>query len=96
MRNLYTNVSVIRQLLFGQESQADCPLALNCPPQGPKFMMLKVSNYCNSACAYCLHGLAAREEKSKIDGHFIRDAIRQARELGVEAITFTGGGLAKV
>jgi MoaA/NifB/PqqE/SkfB family radical SAM enzyme len=63
------------------------------PLAKPAYVLLKVTNRCNSGCAYCNHSIYAQPRLERRDapaGSF-QKVIRQAAQLGVRSINLSGG-----
>ena len=103
MPSLYNAVDDLRDMLFGErqteQSQAALREAIRASLESgkisvpPRYLMLKVTNRCNSSCCYCGHAAnrAVQEAKSQISFDVLRRTIQQAAELGVSAATMSGG-----
>ena len=59
----------------------------------PRYVMLKVTNRCNSCCKYCNHAAdkGNLEVKEDIPTGQLVDLIHQAARLGVKAVSISGG-----
>lgn len=96
--NLFSAVYDIEQILFGEcdkdrmrDDVRRCVLSKEAP-EGPKYLMMKITNRCNSNCAYCSHAYSnLEEEKSDINLDLILKTIREAGEMHVTAASINGG-----
>ncbi len=96
--NLFSAVYDIEKILFGdsdkkgmREEVRQCVLEHRAP-LGPKYMMMKITNRCNSDCAYCSHAYSNQdEEKSDISTEQLLKVIREAGEMNVTAVSINGG-----
>lgn len=101
--NLFTDVYQVQKMCFGEhcgseEKMDECRREVfECVQSGktPKlrFLMYKMTNYCNSNCAYCSHAAFAhkQEVKSEVPYEEIVSTIQQAAELGATAMSLNGG-----
>lgn len=98
---LYDSVNDIKEMLFGEKGSGFDEMRegirreaeserVTMPPQ---YMMMKITNYCNSDCIYCNHAKsrAQGEVKEEISLGRMRAIIDQAVRLGVKAISISGG-----
>lgn len=98
---LYDSVNDIKEMLFGEKGSGFDEMRegirreaeserVTMPPQ---YMMMKITNYCNSDCIYCNHAKsrAQGEVKEEISLERMRAIIDQAVRLGVKAISISGG-----
>jgi MoaA/NifB/PqqE/SkfB family radical SAM enzyme len=101
MNTFYDSVGDIQKILFGESDndfvmarrnveRAESGQPLDFPPQ---YLMMKITNHCNSNCVYCNHAAnkVHIETKDSISTDILLDVIRQAAELGIKAISFSGG-----
>ena len=102
-KNLFTDVYEVQQMCFGENVNSEKEMELcrnevfqsikekSVPPL--KFLMFKMTNYCNSDCVYCSHAvsLSNKETKSELPYSIVVRTIRQAKELGATAISVNGG-----
>lgn len=102
-KNLFTDVYEVQQMCFGEQMNSEEEMEKcrkdvfesiekgTVPPL--RFLMFKMTNYCNSNCAYCSHAVRAEREevKSELSFSLVSDVIRQAKELGVTAVSVNGG-----
>lgn len=103
MASLYHLVNDLRNMLFGEhqteQSQDKMREGIRASLESghidalPRYLMLKVTNRCNSNCFYCGHAVnrIVQEAKSEIAIDVLRSTIQQAAELGVSAATMSGG-----
>lgn len=103
MPDLYNVVDELREMLFGENLDSfaqgartvsfDASLDSGMIHLPPRYLMLKVTNRCNSNCCYCGHAesKARQEIKSDIRFDVLERTIIQAAELGVSAATISGG-----
>ncbi len=96
--NLYTSVYDLDEILVGKAEKKKIKAELRrCvindeAPKGPVYIMLKISNRCNSDCAYCVHAFSnSKELRTDPDTQLLLRIIREAGEMGVSAMTITGG-----
>ncbi|MEE1086813.1 MAG: radical SAM protein [Schaedlerella sp.] len=101
METIYDVVEDMKEILLG-ERMADVRglrdvvkesvrmREILCPPQ---YVMMKITNCCNSDCVYCNHAVSKQgiEEKSTISVEKILEIVDQAAELGVKALSLSGG-----
>ncbi len=98
---IYDSVNDIKEMLFGEKDVGFDTVrssirrelgeeSISIPPQ---YMMMKITNYCNSDCVYCNHARSRvqNEAKDSIALERVRSIISQAIELGVKAISISGG-----
>ena len=59
----------------------------------PQYMMMKITNYCNSDCVYCNHARSKikNEIKNEISLERLQKIVAEAIGLGVKAISISGG-----
>lgn len=102
--NLFTDVYDVSRTLFGRDAE-DMESAERCRkevfnavgndmvPDRLRYLMFKMTNYCNSDCAYCSHAVNSKsnEKKSQIPFHTIQRTIREAGGLGASAMSINGG-----
>lgn len=101
MGTIYDSVNDLKEMLFGEQhdnfenmrlkieknlesGQVDIP---------PQYLMMKVTNLCNSDCIYCNHAKsrAQTEVKEQIPLEQMIKIIDEAAKLGVKAISISGG-----
>ena len=58
----------------------------------PLHMEIDITNACNHRCEFCVWSELISKDKSSLPYELIIDTITNLKELGVKAITFTGGG----
>ena len=98
---IYDSVNDIKEMLFGEKGTAFDSLStaildevkndrVHLPPQ---YMMMKITNYCNSDCVYCNHAKSRyqNEVKQEIPLCRLLQIIDEAAALGVKAISISGG-----
>lgn len=98
---LYDSVNDIKEMLFGKKGVEFDKLrstilkeiengTVRIPPQ---YMMMKITNYCNSDCVYCNHAKSKvqNEIKQEISLEGIRTIINEAVQMGIKAISISGG-----
>lgn len=101
-RNLFTDMYELREHYFGENKSdairtvredvkksvddKDIPIKL-------RYLLFKLTNYCNSNCVYCTHatGRAALERKHTVSNDIVMKTIDEAASLGVQAISISGG-----
>ncbi len=96
--NLFSAVFDMEHILFGNADRAAiradvrrCVLE-KCVPAGPKFLLFKITNYCNSDCMYCSHAISNQEEKkSDIPLETILQIIKDAGSMHMTACSISGG-----
>lgn len=100
--NLFTDLYRIREKLYGEDAYSSmkrliCEVNRDIEnmdvPDKIRYLFLKTTNYCNSDCEYCTHAINRfpREEKFSIPHDVIMRTIEDAGELGVDAISISGG-----
>lgn len=101
--NLFTDVYEVRQMCFGEQMKSEAEMdrcrkevfdSIKNKTIAPlRFLMFKMTNYCNSDCAYCSHAVSAagKEVKSELPFEVIKNTILQAKEMGVTAVSVNGG-----
>lgn len=96
--NLFSAVYDIEKILFGDRNKAEFKEEIrNCilngeTPKGPAYLMMKITNRCNSNCAYCSHAYSNKEEqKSDISLEIILKTIHEAGEMNITAASINGG-----
>lgn len=100
--NLFTDIYQLRQRLYGEDPAAR--IASICSevaeairhdgaPEHMRYLLLKTTNRCNSDCEYCQHAIsrAAHEPKTNIPHDKLMHIIDEAADLGVDAISISGG-----
>lgn len=98
---IYDSVNEIKEMLFGEKGVEFDKVrsavmeelrdeAVRIPPQ---YMMMKITNRCNSDCVYCNHARsrAALEVKQEIPLERLQRIIDEGVSLGVKAISLSGG-----
>lgn len=101
MSTIYDSVDELKEMLFGKQTMGYDEVIkkinndvksgrVSMPPQ---YLMMKVTNLCNSDCIYCNHAKSRTqyEKKEKISLEQVLSIIDQAAELGVKAISISGG-----
>lgn len=64
----------------------------------PLYVRIKPTNFCNQGCEYCHYSsgkyleLEGQESKNMIPWDIMQEVINDFNEIGVKAITFSGGG----
>jgi MoaA/NifB/PqqE/SkfB family radical SAM enzyme len=64
----------------------------------PLYVRIKPTNYCNQGCSYCHYStgqyldLEGQESQNLIPWEIMQGVIRDFSDIGVKAITFSGGG----
>lgn len=100
--NLFTDMYELREHYFGEEKndaisivQEDVEKAIEDEnyPIKLRYLLFKLTNYCNSNCVYCSHaiGRAAQERKHTISNDIVMKTIEDAADMGVHAISISGG-----
>ncbi len=96
--NLFSAVYDVEQMLFGdsdkQKMRDDVKDAIlnDKVPAGPKYLMMKITNRCNSNCTYCSHAYSNEdEEKNDISLDIIKRTIKEAGAMNVTAASINGG-----
>lgn len=96
--NLFSAVYEVEQILFGDSDKdrmrAETKQCIKEKkvPAGPKYLMMKITNRCNSNCTYCSHAYSNKEEeKSDIGLELILKTIRDAGKMNVTAASINGG-----
>jgi len=75
-----------RELVY-QSYAADQPLA------PPRYSLMKVTNRCNSGCAYCNHSIYADSKLDQTEAPtvLLKQILTDLAELGVRSVNFSGG-----
>ena len=62
-------------------------------PDKLRYLFIKISNYCNSDCEYCMHAVSRNkmEKKNEISTELAMKVIKEACDLGVHTIILSGG-----
>lgn len=100
--NLFTDIYELRSKLYGEDPdeqiaevkrQAREALEGGPLPKGPKYLLVKTTNRCNSGCEYCTHavGRVPAEEKFDVPHDILMKTIEDAADMGVHAISLSGG-----
>ncbi len=96
--NLYTAVYDIEKMLFGSVDKANFSKNLkNCiingeTPEAPLFVMMKITNRCNSDCAYCVHAYSnTKENRSDVSTEVLLRLIEEAGDMHIAAMSISGG-----
>lgn len=100
--NLFTDMYELREYYFGEEKndaisivQEDVEKAIENEnyPIKLRYLLFKLTNYCNSNCVYCSHavGRSAHERKHIISNDIVMKTIEDAADMGVHAISISGG-----
>ena len=58
----------------------------------PMTIEVDLTNHCNHRCTFCCWGEDIAVDKSTLKTDVIKKCIKDMKELGAKAITFTGGG----
>lgn len=100
--NLFTDMYALREHCFEEDKdsaikavqedvkkaieQEDFPIKL-------RYLLFKLTNYCNSNCIYCSHAIdrAMNEKKYTIPHDLVMKTIEDAAKMGVHAISISGG-----
>jgi len=98
---IYDYVDDIKEMLFGEKgvgfdtarASIRAELGKELVDMPPQYMMMKITNYCNSDCVYCKHARsrADKEQKQEIPLGNLEKIIDDAAALGVRAISLSGG-----
>lgn len=100
--NLFTDIYKIRENLYGEDSsntimalvrEVSNNIEFKTNPEKLRYLLFKTTNYCNSDCEYCSHAInrIPREHKYSIPYDVIMRTIEEAAEMGVDAISISGG-----
>lgn len=100
--NLFTDIYRVREVLYGENFEAStkslaCEVQENIArqraPEKIRYLLLKTTNRCNSDCEYCSHAVNRIPQELKCDIPFeiIEKTIKEAAEMGVDAISISGG-----
>ena len=100
--NLFTDIYKLKEKLYGIDKvesiielvgEVEYSIENNSIPKKIRYLLLKTTNYCNSDCEYCSHALnrVPKEEKYSIPYEIIMHTIDEAAEMGVDAISISGG-----
>ena len=86
--NLFSAVYEVEKILFGDSDKQNMRkevkkcISEHKVPEGPKYLMMKITNRCNSNCTYCSHAYSNKEEeKSDISLDLIKKTIHEAGKI---------------
>lgn len=98
---IYDSVNDIKEMLFGEKgtgfdevrSAIRKEIEAEKVSMPPQYMMMKITNYCNSDCVYCNHAKSRiqNEVKQEISLERLQSIIGEAIQMGVKAISISGG-----
>lgn len=98
---IYDSVNDIKEMLFGEKgggfedvrAAIGAEVAQERVDLPPQYMMMKITNYCNSDCVYCNHARSKikNEIKNEISLERLQKIVAEAIGLGVKAISISGG-----
>lgn len=98
---IYDSVNDIKEMLFGQKGTGFDTVRVDIQKEienekvsmPPQYMMMKITNYCNSDCVYCNHAKSKihHEVKQEISLERLQMVIDEAVQMGVKAISISGG-----
>lgn len=101
MNTIYDVVEDLKEILFGQKTadvvsmrqMVEASIEKKSVMYPPQYVMMKITNCCNSNCMYCNHAMdkGGIEEKNTISAGKILEIIDQAAELGSKAVSISGG-----
>lgn len=100
--NLFTDMYAMREFYFVENKniaiknvQKDVARAIENDdyPINLRYLLFKLTNYCNSNCAYCSHAInrSVPEKKYVIPHELVMKTIEDAAKMGVQAISLSGG-----
>lgn len=100
--NLFTDMYAMREHYYAEDkdraikaAQEDVSRAITQEdyPIHLRYLLFKLTNYCNSDCAYCSHAVnrAIPEKKHVISHELAIKTIEDAAKMGVQAISMSGG-----
>ena len=100
--NLFTDMYEMREHLYQEDkntailsvrNEVEEAILHHVTPPHLRYLLFKLTNYCNSDCIYCSHavGRARYEKKHMIPHDIVMRTIEEAAGLGVQAITISGG-----
>lgn len=100
--NLFTDMYCLREKLYFEnannlirEVKEDVAYAIqeDSVPNKLRYLLFKLTNMCNSNCIYCSHaiGRQPQEEKYTVSHDIVIRTIKEAAEMGVQAISVSGG-----
>ncbi len=100
--NLFTDIYVVRENMYGENAcemidairkETQASIDSNSVPAKIRYLLFKMTNYCNSDCEYCPHAInrVPREEKFSMPKDIVMRTIDEAAELGVDAVSISGG-----
>ena len=101
MSTIYDSVEDVKEILFGSngyniedirnEVMKDIQSGKATMP--PQYLMMKITNKCNSNCVYCNHAAnkIGREIKDQIPTEKILNILDEAANMGVKAVSISGG-----
>ena len=100
--NLFTDIYKVKEKLYGIDqtetiinlvSEVQASIESNTTPDKIRYLLFKTTNLCNSDCEYCSHAINRfpKEKKFSIPHEIIMRTIEEASEMGVDAISISGG-----
>lgn len=100
--NLFTDMYELREHYFREEKNdtirivredVEKTIENENYPIKLRYLLFKLTNYCNSNCVYCSHatGRVAQERKHTISNDIVMKTIEDAANMGVHAISISGG-----
>lgn len=100
--NLFTDIYSLKKEIYGinpfsemrkMREEIEEDIFENRVPKKIRYILFKMTNYCNSDCEYCTHALnrQPREAKFTIPKDVIMRTIEEASDMGVDAISISGG-----
>lgn len=100
--NLFTDMYAMREHYYAEDKECAVKavqedvsraIAQKDYPINLRYLLFKLTNYCNSNCAYCSHAInrAVPEKKHEISHALAIKTIEDAAKMGVQAISVSGG-----
>lgn len=100
--NLFTDMYALREHYFEEDKssairivQKDVERAIEQKelPIKLRYLLFKLTNYCNSNCIYCSHAIdrTIHEKKYTIPHDIVMKTVEDAAKMGVQAISISGG-----
>ncbi len=100
--NLFTDMYALREHLYAESKNSAIRTVTNDVEKAIvqkdeqiklRYLLFKLTNYCNSNCVYCSHAIdrTVYEKKSFVPYNIVMRTIEDAAQMGVHAISISGG-----